>query len=517
MHLTKILTGWTYPKRVIVLISVLSVTRAIISSIPELGTDESYYWTYSHFLQWNYFDHPPMIAIWIKLFTGNLWLEQYAWCLRLGSIAGCAISTWFMYKCVSLLSNERAGWFAACLYNASFYAGITAGLFILPDSPQMVFWTFSLWMIARISIDDRKWLSWILFGIGSGLCIMSKAHGIFIWFGLGFFIVFNKRSWLKNPRLYAALILALAISSPILVWNIQNDFVTFRFHSRRVDVIGYSIHWFRLLREIIGQPCINNPFNVILIVSALSAWLWHQMRHTAALSIYNYISLPLALLILFISVFRDTLPHWSGPAYITLIPLAAIRLASVNKASVFPNQLRWSLGLYIVFLIVCTCMFRFYPGNLGVSTKKELGKGDISLDNYGWDEAGKKFAVIYQDEINKGIMLPGSPLICNKWWGAHEEYYFCRASDIQMIGLGSMNDLHEYMWMNKMRKDKVNFSTAYCIVHSDENYNVYTQYENFYSKIDTAAIIDVPRNKKPSHNFYIFRLSGWKNRLPMER
>src|SRR5665647_2268018 len=35
-----------------------------------LNNDEAYYWMYSKYLDWGYFDHPPMIALMIK--TGYL-------------------------------------------------------------------------------------------------------------------------------------------------------------------------------------------------------------------------------------------------------------------------------------------------------------------------------------------------------------------------------------------------------------------------------------------------------------
>lgn len=38
----------------------------------ELFDDEAYYWVYSRFLDWGYFDHPPMIAVLIKLGTAIL-------------------------------------------------------------------------------------------------------------------------------------------------------------------------------------------------------------------------------------------------------------------------------------------------------------------------------------------------------------------------------------------------------------------------------------------------------------
>jgi len=42
----------------------------------ELFDDEAYYWVYAQFLDWGYFDHPPMIAVMIKIgtlvFSGEL-------------------------------------------------------------------------------------------------------------------------------------------------------------------------------------------------------------------------------------------------------------------------------------------------------------------------------------------------------------------------------------------------------------------------------------------------------------
>ena len=38
----------------------------IQSSFTGLLDDEAYYWVYSRFLDWGYFDHPPMVALMIK-------------------------------------------------------------------------------------------------------------------------------------------------------------------------------------------------------------------------------------------------------------------------------------------------------------------------------------------------------------------------------------------------------------------------------------------------------------------
>src|SRR5688572_23161504 len=103
-----------YHRKVIILILIFLLLRLITAATVELGNDESYYWLYSRDLQWNYFDHPPMVGVWVRLFTLDGWLDEYEVFVRAGSLLGCAFSTWFLYRAVTLIQDERAGWFAAC-------------------------------------------------------------------------------------------------------------------------------------------------------------------------------------------------------------------------------------------------------------------------------------------------------------------------------------------------------------------------------------------------------------------
>jgi hypothetical protein len=112
-------------------------------------------------------------------------------------------------------------------------------------------------------------------------------------------------------------------------------------------------------------------------------------------------------------------------------------------------------------------------------------------------------------------MPAGAPVVCYKWWGAHVEYFFCRPLHIEMIGLGEMNTLHEYFWTNKEKLSKVNMTTVYCIIPSDEYYNAEEQYSGYYNKIDSVTTIQLLRNNLPAHNFYVYRLSGWKGTIPV--
>ncbi len=58
------------------------VVNILQSIYTELIDDEAYYWLWSKDLSWGYFDHPPMVALWIKIsgffFNGELGVRFFS-------------------------------------------------------------------------------------------------------------------------------------------------------------------------------------------------------------------------------------------------------------------------------------------------------------------------------------------------------------------------------------------------------------------------------------------------------
>jgi len=430
----------------------------------------------------------------------------------LGSVVGGALSSWFLFKAVALLHSERAGWFAAVLYNISFYSGITAGLYILPDSPQMVFWTLALLLIAKITRHENNWTNWILFGVVAGLCIMSKVHGAFLWIGMGGFVLFHKTAWLRKPQLYIAFLITVVIISPIVFWNMQYNFATFRFHSNRVDVDELIVHWEYFFKEVRNQVGFNNPVNFFLSLLALVAWYRRRIVYQSALAIYIFIGIPLAFLLLFVSLFRNvTLPHWSGPAYVSCMPLAAVWLANVSQ-NPFPKILKWGLGIFLVVYLGYSSIVKFYPGTYGSHNLSGYGRGDITLDMYGWRKASAQFDSLYRDDVSKNKMPANASMVPSNWWGAHVEYYFARRLHLKMIGLGNPKHLNEYLWTNQWRMSEADLNNAYCIVPADDKYYVPA---DFFQTKELALIIHINRSGKLAHEFAVYPLKWIKKPVPI--
>lgn len=498
-----------YRKWLFILIGVFFVLRFFTATVLELGNDEAYYWLYSQQLQWNYFDHPPLVALWVKISTLNGMFNDYEAVIRLGSMISCAFSTLFLFKAVALIKDERAGWFAACLLNTSLYAGLVAGLMIMPDSPQLFFWTFCLWQLARLLHNDQHKWTWVLFGISAGLCIMSKVHGVFLLAGFVLFTIVKKREWLQQPLFYISLLLALLIMSPILLWNMQHDFISFRFHSGRVDITEQPLVKESFWIESISQVAISNPVNFVLIVLGL-VWLVKKRDTHPFLIACNFIALPFIFLVVFLSIFRDIWFHWTGPAFVSLLPLAAVRLSNFNKHLRFPSVLKWSTALFVLAMMGWPLMVYFYPGTYGHSRQQMLGKGDVTLDKYGWETSGNFFADEYNKAVREKIIAPQTPVVCPTWWGAHIEYYFAREAGAPVIGLGDTIRLGHYSWLNEERLSVTDMDTAILIEPSIEYGHAENFHQNYYRKHELLFTLFVYRNGKAAFNFNVSRLSGWK-------
>ena len=128
-----------YKKKTLLLIIIATIVRCITAGSIDLGNDEVYYRMYAQYLQWNYFDHPPVVGWLIRFTTANLYFS-HEFFIRPGAIASAAITTWFIFLSGSKLNNAFTGYLAAIIYTATLYGSIIAGTFILPDSPQMVCW-----------------------------------------------------------------------------------------------------------------------------------------------------------------------------------------------------------------------------------------------------------------------------------------------------------------------------------------------------------------------------------------
>lgn len=211
-----------------ILLLVLSLWKVLLAWKLDVCSDEGYYFYWSLFPQLSYFDHPPLtswaMALSHKWFGDTIWTVR-CWPLIVGvlfAVAGRALAREMFDAGV----GNRAGIF---LILCPVFAG--NGLLMTPDTLFALFWCTALyatWKALENPSRELRW--WSIAGVSAGLGLLSKYNMVLFFLGLGFL-------WLVSPgkrrKIFYGLVMsggiALVVFLPVLVWNFENDWISFRF------------------------------------------------------------------------------------------------------------------------------------------------------------------------------------------------------------------------------------------------------------------------------------------------
>src|ERR1700761_2361519 len=114
------LLGWT----------ILNVIQAITA---EIHADEAYYWLYSRFLDWGYFDHPPMVALFIRFGDSIMHNELGLRILTIAASTGSLYILWLILRDYGA-SAKLFVVVIACMFMCHMYGFTTT-----PDAPLFFF------------------------------------------------------------------------------------------------------------------------------------------------------------------------------------------------------------------------------------------------------------------------------------------------------------------------------------------------------------------------------------------
>lgn len=506
-----------YPKKTIWLIGIAITIKIALSFLLELGNDEVYYYTYAVQPDWNHFDHPPLVGWMIQLSTLNLnWVTTLS--MRLGSILASAVATWMVFRTGTLIYSERAGWIAALLYTCSIYTSIIAGLFIMPDSPQLLFFTWSIYLMAKWVVKPQSFntIHWIGLGCLVGLATLSKVHGLYLWAGFGGFILFHQIKTLKQPFLYIAVLITICAVIPILYWNLDNDFITYKFHSKRVMHSGIQLE--SLMQQMIGEILYQNPLVyiscLIPLIRIKKLNLIFKSQHTtdqkssSMLALLLWLSLPLIMLFWSISLFNPTLPHWTGPGFIALILLAGVYWSEVSLKAI-PNLIQWALGFLVVLVFGFIGLVHIFPFQLGSKSNENLGEYNPINDVTGWTQFSTDFKQLIERDSKEGVMNDKSPILVSKWFPAgHILFYTARPIQKKVIAIGGLEDVHKFAWLNQDQPSLKLGQDAYFIQPSNLPFNPTNLILPYFEKMGTTDSIQIEQRGVVLRKFFVYRFKN---------
>jgi len=494
----------SYQKATVVLIIISTLIRVFFANQLEFGNDEVYYWLYAKYPAISHFDHPAFVGFFIQFFTLNLYFDSEL-AIRLAAIIPASCNMYLLFLLGKHLKNELVGFLSVLLYNLSIYGFVISGIFILPDAPLLFFWLLSFYFLFRSlpeepSKETNKLLLLGFFCMGCAL--YSKYQAVYLLFGtLAYVLIFNKK-WLKSVFFYIGFIFPLMAIGLIFYWNYQNDFISYRFHNNRVSLFSFSFNKDSFLREIVGQIVYNNPYVFVMIFIMMIAIIKKKFIIVKKqLRMFFLFAFPLVFTTIYLSISRDTLPHWSGVSYITLLPLLALFLEGRKNIA---KKLTIGLGVFTLILFVLTLEINNgFMLEADIDKKPELiGRKDAIMDLYGWQQTSEKISkIIQQENLNQ------LPIISDHWFpAAHIDYYIAKPNDMLVYGKGDLQQLHKYYWINKV-SPKLNDKKVLYITDSRNYKHPKEAFKKDNYQDTLLTVIPILRSKKTVKNVFLYQLT----------
>ncbi|HMG66073.1 MAG TPA: glycosyltransferase family 39 protein [Chitinophagaceae bacterium] len=292
----------------------------IQSGFTELQDDEAYYWVYSKFLDWGYFDHPPMVALLIKI--GYFFFHN-----ELGvRLVFLLLNTLSLVLIEKLIDNKKPFLFYAIALSLAVLQ--LGGFWAVPDTP-LIFFTALFFLCYRKFLRQASLLNTFLLGLAAAALLYSKYHAVLIIF----FVLLSNLKLLTRYQVYISGIIAFLLFTPHLWWQYQHDWISFRYHLFESNVNPYKFSF--TMEYLGGQILLAGPLAGLILLP--SAFLYHHKN-----IIEKGLKFTLAGIYIFflVSSLRGRVEaNWTSPALVPLIILSHNFLAEKK------NWLKWLLRL----------------------------------------------------------------------------------------------------------------------------------------------------------------------------
>ena len=382
-----------------ILIAALAVIAHLVC-IDEYGIfrDELYYLACTQHLDWGYVDQPPLsIAI--------LWLVRHTLGESLFAIRILAVLAHSgLILLTAALARRLAPPRAAALHWAPSMAALCAAIapvfigtthFFSMNAFEPLLWMGCVYVAVTIfeGASEKRWL-W--FGVLAGLSLQNKQTTLF--FGAAFVIgllLSPQRKHLARPWIWLGGLVALAIYTPHLIWQVQHDFATLELlrliakSSKNTPVTPWSFFT--------GQLTLMNPITLPIWIAGL-VWLFRSRTHRALAWTF------VALFALFVAMQGKV--YYLSPAFPILLAAGALWLERFNIAV---RSIAFAL-VAIAGIIIAPLALPILPVETFIAYSQRLGLAPPATethrlgklpqhyaDMHGWPEMAATVARVYNN------------------------------------------------------------------------------------------------------------------------
>jgi hypothetical protein len=347
---------------VAVLIVALTALRLTYASLIDLRTDEAYYWTWSKENVLSFLDHPPMIAWFIRFGTAIFGDTNLG--VRFAGIVAMLVTQLLLADIVRRVTHDwRAVIVVVLLPEAALYYGLLMAK-VSPDVAMIPFATAMVWALIRLwESQDARW--WLAAGVFGGLALLSKFTAVMLIPAvLAFALVPDWRArWLRSPYPWAAALIAVALFSPVLIWNAGHDWASFRFQFVRATAThGWSL---RTVGDFIGLQFglvgfISFP--VVLSALVITASRGYRRLDAVAILLSTCVLLPFCYFFWRSLTLRvgDTWPMFMWPIGFAAAAINIVMLRREDRPGMVKSAVWWSTAAIVTGIAFVVGVFVYY-------------------------------------------------------------------------------------------------------------------------------------------------------------
>ncbi len=306
------------------------------------------------------------------------------------------------------------------MFVSVFPAFVAFGFFALPDASLVASWAGALFFLERALLAEKRW-SWVGVGVCIGVGMLSKYTIALVGLATLVFLVIDRKSlyWLRRPQPYAAVILVALLFTPVVAWNIENDWLSFGFQTtRRISSpASYSLHLLLGAILLLITPLgALSAFQAIVgrgrgvsgpDVSDVAPYASRRRLFTLCFTL-----VPLLVFVAF-SLRHPPNINWTGPLWLAIIPVMARRLTPVPGAGQgwkpAWGQKLWTPMLVIVLLSYGAIFHYLAIGLPGIPYRqdkvqpvawRQLGEDVRRIESQVAARTGEKPLVVGMDKYN---------------------------------------------------------------------------------------------------------------------
>ena len=275
-----------------------------------LTPQEAYYWSWSRRLALSYYDHAPLASWTIRLTTALLGETERG--IRAAAALHGALFAAFLFLAGRRLFGERAALLALVFAMLAPITGL-GQVVVTPDVALLSGWVATLYFTVRaLDEEDGRWL--LAAGAAAGLAALGKYTAFILLPQIFLALLLDPRGrrLLARPWPWLGLALAVAVFSPVLVWNAEHGWVSLLFQSSgRTSTFGFRpvlVGRFAALQAAMVSPLL---WLSCLAAAAVAARRWREPSWRIA----ALFSVPLIAVMFLVSPFHWVKGNWGAPAY----------------------------------------------------------------------------------------------------------------------------------------------------------------------------------------------------------